>query len=81
VEILPWDATASDTIPPPGTVAVKLAYPFQLIGNPFQPSNQPANVIVGLYTVNATTQGIKFKNFVISEQATAGQEIYQQDPN
>src|SRR5271170_1151628 len=33
VEILPWDATASDTIPPPGTLAVKIAYPFQLLGN------------------------------------------------
>jgi Flp pilus assembly protein TadG len=80
VEILPWDATATDTIPPPGTVAVKVSYPFQLFGNPFQPVQQP-NVIVGLYTANGLTQGIKFKNFIISEQATAGQEIYQQDPN
>ena len=79
VEILPWDATSADTIPPPGTVAVKVAYPFQLMGNPFQPTQQPS-VIVGLYTVNAATQGIHFNNFVISEQATAGQEIYQQDP-
>ena len=80
VEILPWDATSTDTIPPPGTVAVKVAYPFQLMGNPFQPPQQPS-VIVGLYTVNGATQGIHFNNFIISEQATAGQEIYQQDPN
>jgi hypothetical protein len=82
VEILPWDASPTDTIPPPGTVAIKIAYPFQLMGNPFQPATQlNPGVIVGLYTVNGLTQGITFNNFVISEQATAGEEIYQQDPN
>jgi hypothetical protein len=82
VKILPWDATGNDIIPPAGTVAIKLSYPFQLMGNPFQPAaQQTPNLIVGLYTVNAATQGIAFPNFVISEQATAGQEVYQQDPN
>jgi len=81
VEILPWDATPTDTIPPAGTVAVKVAYPFVFMGNPFQPAIQSQNLIVGLYTVNGQTQGIHFDNFVISEQATAGQETYQQDPN
>jgi TadE-like protein len=81
VEILPWDATPADTIPPPGTIAVKIAYPFQLMGNPFQAATQQPGPIVGLYTVNATTQGIQFNNFVISEQSTAGEGVYQQDPN
>jgi hypothetical protein len=79
VEILPWDATTADIIPPAGTIAVKLSYPFELMGNPFTQA-QP-NVIVGVYTVNAATQGITFANMTITEQATAGEEVYQQDPN
>jgi hypothetical protein len=81
VEILPWDATPTDVIPPAGTIAVELSYPFELMGNPFATGTQQPNVIVGLYTVNAATQGIIFPSLTITQQATAGEEVYQQDPN
>jgi Flp pilus assembly protein TadG len=78
VEILPWDATAGDTIPPPGTVAVKVAYPFQLMGSPFKGTALPVQIA---FTIDGSKPPFQFPNFTISEQATAGQEIYQQDPN
>jgi hypothetical protein len=76
VEILPWDQTVGDILPPPGTIAVKIAYPFQFLGsnlgNPFS-----GNVAIA-FTVDGSKPAFVFPNFTISQQVTAAQEIYQQ---
>jgi hypothetical protein len=74
VKILPWDATANDVIPPVGTVAVEIAYPFQLLGNPFQGAAAPMAIA---FTADGSKPPFTFPNFTIKEQAVAAQEIYQ----
>lgn len=75
VEILPWDAdgTTAD-ITPPGTVQVRIDYPFQLVGNPFTGPTQQVSVAMSL----GTGAPIKFSNFTISQRVVSAQEIYQQ---
>jgi Flp pilus assembly protein TadG len=76
VEILPWDSdgTAADTIPP-GTVAVRIDYPFQLIGNAFNPSKTQTISIAMAFQGQGTP--VKFLNFTVSQRAVAAEEIYQ----
>lgn len=76
VEIMPWDATNGDILPPQGTVEVRIDYPFQLMGNPFQGPAPPSVAIAT--TVSGPPQAIKFLNFTISQKAVAAQEVYQQ---
>lgn len=78
VEILPWDAdgSASD-ITPAGVVEVRIDYPFQLVGNPFNPAS--SNWTVGIaQTLNNNGSPLNFLNFTITERAVAAQQIYQQ---
>jgi Flp pilus assembly protein TadG len=75
VEILPWDSdgTTGNTTPP-GTVEVRIDYPFQLLGSPF---GGPRRTVAIAMSFNSAP--IKFLNFTISERAVAAQEIYQQN--
>ena len=75
VEILPWDASAGDTLPPAGTIAVRIDYPYQLLGNPFQGASKSVAIAT---TVQGPPQATTFLNFTISEKAVAAQEVYQQ---
>jgi Flp pilus assembly protein TadG len=77
VQILPWDATANTNNPiPPGTVAVRINYPFQLIGNPFTGASNGSVKSFAL-AMSFTAPALKFPNFTISQQAVAAEEIYQ----
>ncbi len=78
VEILPWDSdgSTSDTLPS-GVVGVRIDYPFQLIGNPFNTSGPSWTVgIAQTFTNNGSP--LDFFNFTITERAVAAQQIYQQ---
>ena len=68
VQILPWDATAADTLPPQGTVEVVIKYPFELNGNPF---NGPTPSVAIAMTVDGSKPPVRFLNFTISQQAVA----------
>lgn len=77
IEILPWDSdgTAADTIPP-GTIGVRIDYPFQLCGNVF--SGAPSQVIgVWLTLDQQKGSAVTFNNFTLTQRAIAAQEIYQ----
>lgn len=78
VEILPWDAdgSASD-FTPAGVVEVRIDYPFQLIGNPFNSAGP--NFTVGIaMTLTNNGSPLDFSNFTITQRAVAAQAIYQQ---
>ncbi len=75
VEIMPWDAQGNDVLPPAGTIAVRIDYPFQLLGNPFQ---GPSKSVAIATTVEGNPKAIKFLNFTISQKAVAAEEVYQQ---
>lgn len=75
VEILPWDLSNTDIAPPAGTIEVRIDYPFQLLGNPFQGASKSVAIAT---TVTGNPQVINFSNFNISEKAVAAQEVYQQ---
>jgi Flp pilus assembly protein TadG len=76
-----WDAdgTAADTTAI-GTVQVRIDYPFELIGNPFN-GGAPQGSVRGPVAIAMTADGskppVRFLNFTITERATAGEEIYQ----
>ena len=79
VQILPWDAGTTGTgtfIPPPGTLAVVVNYPFSLLVNPFtgQSNGSVSGVAVAM---SFSGPALQFPNFTITEQAVAAQEIYQ----
>lgn len=78
IKILPWDAdgSAGDTTPP-GTVAVRIEYPFQLIGSPFV-AGDPAPDIAIATSIDGSGAPVSFVNFTISERAVASQEVYQE---
>jgi TadE-like protein len=78
VEILPWDSngSTSDTIPA-GTVEVRIDYPFQLIGSPFNSSGPNWTVGIAM-TLTNNGSPLDFFNFIISQRAVAAQQIYQQ---
>jgi hypothetical protein len=82
VEILPWDSdgTIGDSQVALGTVQVRIDYPFALLANPFGNSNiVNQNVAVGM-TANGSGRPVQFKNFTITQRASAAWEIYQ-NPN
>jgi Flp pilus assembly protein TadG len=76
-----WDAdgTTADTTAP-GTIQVRIDYPFELIGNPFNPGASQGEVsgpVAIAMTVNGSKPPVRFLNFTLTERATAGEEIYQ----
>jgi Flp pilus assembly protein TadG len=76
-----WDAdgTAADTTAL-GTVQVRIDYPFELIGNPFNGGASQGSVsgtVAIAMTVDGSRPPLRFNNFTITERATAGEEIYQ----
>lgn len=76
VQILPWDAGAANAPIPPGTIAVIITYPFELIGNPFNSGKSgPPNLALAM---SFTAPAIQFPNFNIAQQAVAAEEVYQQ---
>jgi hypothetical protein len=78
VKILPWDSDGSAAdYTPPGTVAVSIEYPFQLLGNPFTDADAPELQIA--LTAQGQGQPVPFHNMRISEKATVSQEIYQEE--
>jgi hypothetical protein len=82
IEILPWegDGSVADNLVPPGTVQVRIDYPFGLLANPFK-TNAIASQSVGVaMTANGSGRPVQFHNFMITQRATAAWEIYQ-NPN
>lgn len=69
------DGSLLDTAVPDGAVEVRIDYPFQLLGNPFQ--GRSPTVAVAMSLPGGGTP-LKFSNLTISERAVAAQEIYQQ---
>jgi hypothetical protein len=82
VEILPWDSdgSAADSSLPPGTVQMRIDYPFSLLANPFGASAVVSQNVAVAMTANGSGRAVQFKNFIISQRATAAWEIYQ-NPN
>ncbi|HEY9868402.1 MAG TPA: TadE family protein [Candidatus Obscuribacterales bacterium] len=77
VKILPWDSDGTEAdYTPPGTIAVAIEYPFQLLGNPFTDAGAPELQIA--MTAQGQGQPVPFYNIRISEKATVSQEIYQE---
>jgi hypothetical protein len=84
VEILPWDSDGSiaDNAVPLGTVQVRIDYPFALLANPFGNNTSAiASQNIGIaMTANGSGRPVQFKNFTMTQRATAAWEIYQ-NPN
>lgn len=75
VKILPWDGDGSaEDYTPPGTVAVKIEYPYVFVGDPFSGGPQPDVAIAMSFEGNP----VPLPNFLITERATIAQEIYQE---
>lgn len=76
IQILPWDSdgTAADVIPP-GTVAVRINYPFSFLGGPF--GSGAMNTVAVNAPEYSSAQSLPFYNFVISQEAVAAQTVYQ----
>lgn len=76
VKVLPWDSDGSvDDYTPPGTVGVRIDYPFVCIGSPFAP--QQAQPAINIWSGYGGAP-ISLLNFQISERAVASQEVYQE---
>lgn len=76
MQILPWDAGATSTPIPVGTVAVLITYPFEFVGNPFTGQNGTVKSVA--LAMSFDKPAIQFPNFNISQQAVAAEEVYQQ---
>ena len=78
VKILPWDGDGSAAdYTPPGTIAVRIEYPFQLLGNAFSGEGDAPELKIAIEPEDPGNPVI-FKNLTISERATVSQEIYQE---
>jgi Flp pilus assembly protein TadG len=74
VQVLPWD-DSNDPVPP-GTIAVKITYPFSLLTNPFTGnSGEVKQLNMSLGAKN--DPGIRFGDLVFTEKATVAQALYQ----
>src|SRR5262249_50065044 len=82
IEILPWDSDGgtADSSVPLGTVQVRIDYPFALLANPFGNTTIASQNVAVAMTADGSGRTVQFKNFTISERATAAWEIYQ-NPN
>jgi Flp pilus assembly protein TadG len=71
VKVLPWDGDGSvaDQVPT-GTVAVRIQYPFKLLGD--NPDYGELQISLGRGPL------VSLADYVMSEKATAAQEIYQE---
>jgi len=77
VKLLPWDSDGSaDDFTPPGTVAVRISYPFVFAGDPFNRTPSPFGAI-SIWSGWGGTP-IPFSNVLISERAVVSQEVYQE---
>ncbi len=80
VQILPWDQGTGPNVnyvPPAGTLAVVVNYPFQLLVNPF--SGQSNGSVSGVaVAMSLSGPALQFPNFTITEQAVTAQQVYQQ---
>ncbi len=81
VRVLPWDASGDpDDNIPPGTIALRIEYPFQFLNNPF--SSGGTSEFGNSVDVWTGPDGapVSFLNFPISERTVAMPELYQQYP-
>ncbi len=78
VKVLPFDSDGSieDQVAP-GTVGVRIEYPFVFVGSAFASSANQFGKSVGVYT-GAGGSPVSFLNFPISERAVSFTEVYQQ---
>lgn len=77
VKILPWDGDGSQAdYTPPGTVAVKIEYPYQLLGG--SPSGGSSPELAVAMSADGEGAPVTFANFVLAERATVSQEVYQE---
>jgi Flp pilus assembly protein TadG len=73
VKLLPWDSDGSvDDQVPTGTVAIRIQYPFKFLGDD---PNSTGQVELSLGTQDPL---VILGDYVMSEKATAAQEIYQE---
>ncbi|MBN8661671.1 MAG: pilus assembly protein [Candidatus Obscuribacter phosphatis] len=75
VKVLPYDADAADPTLAPGTVAVKITYPFKFIGSAFpaQNSDNEFGSNFGVYAGEGTA--VNFRDSLISEIAVCGKQL------
>jgi len=75
VKVLPFDAGSGDVSVPLGTVAVKIDYPFTLIGNPFDGGSKGEfGQTLGVYTGEGG-DAIQFRDQLVSEIAVASRQV------
>ena len=81
VQILPWDNTG-DVIPP-GTVAVKITYPFTFVSGGSFGNQTNANGTVSAVNIWTSFNGspVALANLNLTEKAVAAEEVYQQEGN
>ncbi|HEY9786892.1 MAG TPA: TadE/TadG family type IV pilus assembly protein [Candidatus Obscuribacterales bacterium] len=76
VKILPWDGDGTqDDFVPPGTIGVRIVYPFVFAGDPF--TGQSNFGTISIWTGEGGSP-VSFLNFPISERAVVSQEVYQE---
>lgn len=76
VKILPWDSEGSqEDFTPPGTIAVRIEYPFVFAGDPF--TGQSNFGTIAIWSGEGGSP-IDFPSFQMSERAVACQEVYQE---
>jgi Flp pilus assembly protein TadG len=70
------DGSAEDFVPP-GTVAVRVEYPFSLLIDPFtgQPHGQTTSVSIAL-TADPANPPVPFADIKLSEKAVVAQQVY-----
>ncbi|MBX9696090.1 MAG: hypothetical protein K2Z81_27125, partial [Cyanobacteria bacterium] len=75
VRVLPWDSDGSaDDAIPEGTVALRIDYPFKLLGSSFSNSTDDS---IQVWTGEGGNP-VSFGDFTISEKTVALQELYVQ---
>lgn len=82
VLVLPWDSSGdpADSVAP-GTVTVRIEYPFKFLSNPFDGSNSTNDFgdSIDVYT-GSNGAPVSFGDFTISESASVMPELFQQYP-
>jgi Flp pilus assembly protein TadG len=79
IQILPWDSDGSpESTTPPGTVSVRVVWPFSLFGNAQNNSSFGGQALTIAMTPTPQDNPVSFSFFTMSEKATVTPEVYEQ---
>lgn len=79
VQILPWDSDGSpQSTTPPGTISVRVVWPFSLFGNGQNNSPFGGQALTIAMTPTPQDNPVTFSFFTMSEKATVTPEVYEQ---